>query len=193
MFEKLRAYFETKMDLNDDQFRIIERTFTPRKMSKGEFLQREGEAAKYGAFVISGCLRSYKIDQKGKEHILQFAPENWWISEFESAMRGESAHYFIDAIADSEILVSDFESQRRLMDEVPAFGKSFLEGQQRRTAAKDHRIISSLSATAEERYLDFIKTYPSIAQVVPQHMVASYLGLTPETISRVRKQLTTKK
>jgi len=192
MFEKLRAYFDTKIDLTDEQFEIMRNAFTPKKLKKGEFLQREGEWAKYGAFVVSVCLRSYVIDQNGKEHIIQFAPENWWIADFDSVLKKEPSRTFIDAISDSDILVSDFDSQQRLMEEIPEFGKSFRDGLQRRTAAKDKRIVATMSATAEERYRDFIKTYPTIAQMVPQHMVASYLGLSPETISRIRKQMAKK-
>lgn len=193
MFEKLRAYFEANIKLTDEQFEKMKSAFVPRKMKKGEFLQREGEMAKYGAFVTAGCLRSYVVDEKGKEHILQFAPENWWIGDMESLMKNKPARLFIEAIENSEVLLSDFSGQQRLMEQFPEYAVQYRQGIQRHTAAKDKRIIAALSATAEERYHDFLKAYPTIAQRVPQHMVASYLGLTPETISRIRKQMAKKK
>jgi CRP-like cAMP-binding protein len=193
MFEKLRAYFEAHIKLSDEQFDKMKSAFIPRKMKKGEFLQREGEIARYGAFVTAGCLRSYVIDEKGREHIIQFAPENWWIGDMGSVMKNEPSRFFIEAIENSDVLLSDFVSQQRLMEQFPEYAAQYRQGIQRHTAAKDKRIIATLSATAEERYHDFLKAYPTIAQRVPQHMVASYLGLTPETISRIRKQMAKKK
>jgi CRP-like cAMP-binding protein len=101
MFEKLRAYFEANIKLTDEQFEKMKSAFVPRKMKKGEFLQREGEMAKYGAFVTAGCLRSYVVDEKGKEHILQFAPENWWIGDMESLVKNQPTRLFIEAIENS--------------------------------------------------------------------------------------------
>ena len=153
---------------------------------------REGDPLKYGAFVCKGFLRSYVIDNKGKEHIIQFAPENWWISDKGASAEGK-ASCFIDAIEDSDILLIDQAGHFKMLERVPAYGKSFQAGMQKRSAAKDKRIVHSLVADAEERYNDFIETYPSIAQRVPQHMLASYLGIAPETLSRVRRKSMRKK
>ena len=138
-------------------------------------------------------MRSYIIDNKGKEHIIQFAPENWWVSDKSGISSGATASFFIDAIEDSEILITDLAGHLALLENVPCYAASFHAGIQKRGVAKDKRIVHALSATAEERYTDFLNTYPSIAQRVPQHMLASYLGLTPETLSRIRRKSMHKK
>ena len=193
MFEMLRTYFECRFRLTDEEFDFIKKSFLPKHLKKGAVLLREGEVAKYSAFVEKGCLRSYVIDNKGREHIVLFAPENWWINDSESIRNGTPATYFIDAIEESDILLLDAPSHLKLLEQVPGYASAFQTGVQKHAAAKDRRIVASLTATAEERYNDFLKTYPSIAQRVPQHMLASYLGITPETLSRVRKQLSRRK
>jgi CRP/FNR family transcriptional regulator, anaerobic regulatory protein len=193
MFETLRSYFECRFALTDEHFDFIKKFFLGKHLKKGGVLLREGEVAKYSAFVEKGCLRSFVIDNKGKEHIVLFAPENWWITDSESIRNGTPATYFIDAIEESDILLLDTPSHLKLLEQVPGYASAFQTGVQKHAAAKDRRIVASLAATAEERYNDFLKTYPSIAQRVPQHMLASYLGITPETLSRIRKQLSRRK
>ena len=193
MFEVLKKYLTDRMPLSHEQLNLIETLFIPKHLEKGDFILREGEIAKYGAFVEVGCLRSYVIDNKGKEHIIQFAPENWWLTDINSIVNHTPTLYFMDALEPSDILLIDEPSHRKLMAIIPLFAASFETGQQKHTGAKDKRIIASLTATAEERYQNFLDTYPSIAQRVPQHMLASYLGITPETLSRIRKRWSEKK
>ena len=188
MFEKLRAYIERKTQLTEEQYDLMRSLFIPKKMKKGEFLHRSGEIAKYGAFVVQGCLRSYVIDVRGKEHIVLFAPEEWWIGDMHSGLHKVPSQYFIDAIEPSEVLLIDLPSHQKIIEAVPAYAAQYQLGLQKHMASKDKRIVASLSTSAEDRYLDFLKTYPSIALRVPQHMLASYLGITPETLSRLRKQ-----
>ena len=187
MHESLFAYFERSFKLTDDDKAVIRDVLKPLTLKKGEFLQHEGEVARLGAFVSKGFLRSYVIDNKGKEHIIQFAPENWWISDKIGMTKDAPATYSIDAIEDSELLTTDMQGHITMLQKIPGYAESFQKGMQKRTAAKDIRIVHSLSSTAEERYDDFLATYPTIAQRVPQHMLASYLGITPETLSRIRK------
>ena len=193
MFEILYAYFEQNFALTKEDIALIRSIFVPKTMNKGEFLLREGEVAKVAAFVCKGFLRSYVIDNKGKEHIIQFAPENWWISDKGPVPGYNPSSLFIDAIEDSEILLHDMNGHITMMKKIPGYASMFQAGMQKRTEAKDKRIVHSLTATAEERYNDFLETYPSIAQRVPQHMLASYLGVTPETLSRVRRKAMQKK
>lgn len=188
-FDVLRRYLEDRAEFTEAELALVKSVFVPRTMRAGEFLQRAGDVTRYTAFVASGCLRSYVIDAKGKEHIVTFAPETWWIGDNKSALSGTPSTMFIEAIEDSELLLLDVPSHETLIERVPGYADAFRRGVVKHAAAKDQRIVSSLTASAEERYLDFVKTYPSIASRVPQWMVASYLELTPETISRVRKNL----
>ena len=192
MFDTLFKYLEKHLPLSPGDIDIIHSSFIPKNLLKGEFLLREGDPLKYGAFVSKGFLRSYIIDNKGKEHIIQFAPENWWISDKGASAEGK-ASCFIDAIEDSEILLIDQTGHSKMLEKVAAYSTSFQAGMQKRSVAKDKRIVHSLIADAEERYNDFLQTYPSIAQRVPQHMLASYLGIAPETLSRVRRKSMAKK
>jgi len=193
MFDVLRSFLEKMFPITDEEFALFQELFLPLELKKGAFLQREGDIAKYAAFVTKGCLRNYVIDNKGKEHVVMFAPENWWVADSNSIMNGTPTAYFVDAIEDSVVLLADKHANETIMKRIPAFARSFQVGVQKHAAAKDKRIVQALTATAEERYLNFLETYPTIAQRVPQHMLASYLGVTPETVSRIRKSLSQKK
>jgi CRP-like cAMP-binding protein len=188
-FAVLREYLEARAPFEPQDFDVIRGAFVQRTLLVGEFLQRAGDVPQYAAFVAIGCLRNYVIDAKGKEHIVQFAPETWWLADSTSLRQRTPSTFFIDAIEDSELLLIDALSHQRLLERVPGYAEAFRNGVQRHAAAKDQRIVSSLSASAEERYLEFLRVYPSIAQRVPQSMLASYLGMTPETVSRIRRNL----
>jgi CRP-like cAMP-binding protein len=160
-------------------------------IKKGEILLSSGELSQSLFYVQKGCLRSYTIDENGKEHVFQFAPEDWIISDQEGVLNRGLSILNIDAIEDSEIKVLRHLPDRSKLDK-----ESLLEMNEkllRRTFSLQKRIIQLLSSSAEERYLEFLKIYPNLFQRVPQKMVASYLGLTPEGLSRVRKQLGRKK
>jgi len=189
VFAVLRAYLEARAEFSEDDFNYIRGVFLHRRLESGEFLQQAGDVTRHAAFVATGCLRNYVIDPKGKEHIVQFAPETWWLADSTSLNNRTPSLYFIDAIEDSDVLLIDGPAHLDLVEHVPGYGVAFRTGLQRHAAAKDQRIVSSLSASAEERYLEFLRVYPSIALRVPQAMLASYLGMTPETVSRIRKHL----
>jgi CRP-like cAMP-binding protein len=192
VFGVLRAYLAARASFSEDDFNRIEATFLFRHLVAGEFLQRAGDVPRYAAFVASGCLRNYVIDTKGKEHIVQFAPETWWLADSINIKAQTPTQYFIDAIEDSDLLLIDGPSHQGIVEQIPSYSRAFRTGLQKHASAKDQRIVSSLSASAEERYLEFLKVYPSIVLRVPQLMLASYLGMTPETLSRIRKKLSRK-
>jgi CRP-like cAMP-binding protein len=191
-YKVLQEYLQARASFTRKELEFIRTMFTPKSLRSGEFLQRAGEVARYSAFVAEGCLRSYAVDSKGKEHIVQFAPETWWLADVHSLVDGAPAQYFFDAIEDSVVLLLAPSCQEKLVETVPGYAEAYRNGLRKHAAAKDARIVRSMSASAEERYLDFLKTYPSIATRVPQWMLASYLGVTPETVSRIRRKLSRK-
>ena len=191
-FAVLRTYLEARASFSVEEFEFMQAMFVPAKVGAGEFLQRAGAPAKYAAFVASGCLRTYVIDSKGKEHVVQFAPETWWVADATSLATGSPSQYFIDAIEDSALLLIDPRSHEKVVERVPGYAAAFRRGLQKHAAAKDERIVSSMSASAQDRYLEFLRTYPSLAMRVPQWMLASYLGVSPETVSRIRRKLARK-
>ena len=191
-FGVLRTYLQARASFTDAELEFIETMFVPAHLPANDFLQRAGAVAKYSAFVAKGCLRKYVIDAEGKEHIVQFAPETWWLADASSLANGTPAQYFVDAIEDSDLLLLDAPSHETLIAKVPGYADAFRRGLQKHAAARDERIVSSLSSSAQERYTAFLQTYPSIATRVPQRMLASYLGVSPETISRIRRKLASK-
>jgi len=191
-FDVLEAYLLARASFSAEELVFMRTLFLPRRLAAGDFLQRGGDVARHAAFVARGCLRSFVIDAKGKEHVVQFAPEHWWLADAISLNTGTPSQYFYAAIEDSDVLLIDAPGQQQLVDRVPGYSAALRTGLQKHAAAKDLRIVKALSATAAERYLDFLSTFPTIAQRVPQWMVASYLGVSPETISRIRKDLSRK-
>jgi CRP-like cAMP-binding protein len=152
-----------------------------------------GEVCKYSAFVNDGALKSYTVDKDGKEHILSFAISDWWIADMYSYISRKPAVLTIEAIADSDVLMLSYEHQQELYEKVPKFERFFRILIEKALVANQERLIDNLSSTAEDRYLHFIKKYPSIPSCVPQHNIASYLGITPEFLSKIRGRLARKK
>lgn len=151
-----------------------------------------GEVCKYSTFVVDGALKSFTVDKEGKEHILSFATKDWWIADMYSYISRKPAVQTIEAIADSEILLLSWENQQLLYEKVPKFERFFRILIENALVANQQRLIDNLSSTAEERYLHFIKKYPLIPSCVPQHNIASYLGITPEFLSKIRARLAKK-
>ncbi len=164
-----------------------------KKVKKGDYLLQEGEICTDTFFVNKGLLRMYTIDKNGKEHILHFAPEKWILSDKSSLYLNQPSNYFIDAVEDSELLVLSPEYFDFLAQQQPKILYKQNTMLHHHVNSLQKRITQLLGANAEERYLDFLKTYPNIFERVPQWMVASYLGITPESLSRVRKELVKKK
>ena len=189
MVDRLIEFFKARMPLTREHEQLARSLLSTRRVKKGETLQRAGDVATHGYFVAEGCLRSFTIDDKGREHVLQFAPEGWWLTDFTSMRDSTPSTYFIEALEDSGVVLMTHATHTRLVETLPGYAPAFATGLLKMAAARDKRLLDSLSATAEQRYLNFLETYASIARRVPQHMLASYLGITPETLSRLRAQL----
>lgn len=189
MFEVLFSKVEEKIKLSDSEKEICKALFSPKKLRRRQYILQQDDICKNLIFVEKGILRSYSIDSKGNEHIIQFAPEGWWISDVYSFLTGEAAVYNIEAIEDSELLLISKSSLDELYEKVPKFERYFRLLSQANMVATHRRLTSTLSASADEKYLRLLSAYPNIVARVPQHMIASYLGITPETLSRVRKRI----
>jgi CRP-like cAMP-binding protein len=189
MFEVLFSKINEKIKLNDDEVEICKSLFNPKKLRRRQYILQQDDICKNLIFVEKGILRSYSLDSKGNEHIIQFAPEGWWISDVYSFLTGESAKYNIEAIEDSELLLISKSSLDQLYERVPKFERYFRLLSQANMVATHRRLTATLSDSSEEKYLRLLSAYPNIVARVPQHMIASYLGITPETLSRVRKRI----
>jgi CRP-like cAMP-binding protein len=189
MFEILFSKVEEKITLSNAEKEICKSLFIPKKLRKRQYILQQDDVCKNLIFVEKGLLRSYSLDEKGNEHILQFAPEGWWISDAYSFLTSENSKYNIDAIEDSELLLITNTAIDQLYEHVPKFERYFRILTQNNMIAMQKRVTSELSSSAEEKYINLIAAYPNIVARVPQHMIASYLGLTPESLSRIRKRI----
>lgn len=191
MHEVLRNYINetTGSIISDEEFSYIKKGFNEKSIKKRQFLLHEGAICKYMAFIVRGAMRQYTIDEKGHEHIVRFGTEGWWMSDRESLLLHVPSKYNIDAYEDCDLLVATNEQLAMVKDQSLLFLKMahILDG--RHSIASQNRIQASISYTAEEKVLDLMKNYPSFLKRFPQNMLASYLGLSPETFSRIRKQI----
>jgi CRP-like cAMP-binding protein len=184
----LREFLQTRGTFTADELALVDTLFVPRTLQNGDFLQRAGDVSNYVAFVAKGLLRAYTIDIDGNEHIVQFAAETYWLGDSASLTTGKPSQMYMQALEPSDVLLLDKDSHEKGMA-IPGYNEGFRMGILRAQAARERRIVAALSASAEERYVEFLNTYRSIATRVPQFMLASYLGISPETLSRIRKNL----
>jgi len=188
VFEVFRKYIIEKSNVTEQELLKIEAVSQIKKLRKRQYLLQEGDIWKYNAFIAKGCLRTYTVDDKGNEHILNFAIENWWTGDRESLESGQPSAYNIDALEDAVVILISKPEFDQLCREIPAFNDMVNAIIQKSFIAAQSRIHAVISLSAEEKYLKFLEKYPQLSMRVPQGMIASYLGITPETLSRVRKQ-----
>lgn len=186
------TYLKQNAGVTDKQLSRIKNRMELRTVSKGEILLRAGDICKNTFYVEKGLLRFYSIDTFGKERIIQFAPEGWFVSDRSSIYFNEPSEYFIDAVEETSVIVMDENFSCDLGSESPEYTRYLEQILQKHIRFLQKRINLLIGATVEERYLDFIKSYPNLTARVPQWMIASYLGVTPEGLSRVRKELVKK-
>ena len=190
MYDALISYLNSygTTPLNGDETELIQSFFTPRKFRKRQYFLQEGQVCKNTAFIVKGAMRKYRVDDKGEEHVIRLYIENWWATDRESEMNSVPSGYFIDAWEDTECLIATKADLRYLVDRTPVLKKWIRTIDDKYAIASQRRIEAAISLSAEERYYDLEKTYPQFLQRFPQHIVASYLGINRETLSRIRSR-----
>ncbi len=193
MFTAINSYVNRCGIFSPGDMVVFNDLLKPKTVKKKQLLLREGEICNFEAYIASGCLRTFDIDENGSEVILQFSVEDWWVSDIGSFHDRTPSLLYIEAIEDSELLMLNPSSKEALLTRVPQFERVFRLMIQRHLSALERRLIRTIAKTAEERYVEFIKQYPDIASRVPQHYIASYLGMTPEFLSKVRRRMATRR
>lgn len=192
MFESIDNYVSRCLDLRSADIDFFHSILKPVSLKKKAWLLREGDVDEYEAFVVKGCLRKYCIDDDGSEIVLQFAVEDWWIGDMASFVTQTPAQVNIQALEDSELLLIHHDDKEALFQQVPAFERMFRLMVQRSLVVLQERFVATLAQPADLRYQAFLEKYPDIVRRVPQHFIASYLGISPEFLSRVRSRMAKK-
>lgn len=184
----LRTHISDKVSITEQEFALVLDAFKPRRLKKNQLLLEPGEICTADHFVVGGSLRQYYLDESGKEHVVQFAFDNWWVSDWSSILSKQPSLYSIEAMEASEVLVIEQVQLEILFKQIPALESYFRLIFQQAYAAHQRRILW-LQKPALDRYRYFASVYGYFEQRLPQAQIASYLGLTRESFSRVKKTL----
>lgn len=189
MHEPLFQYVEAKSGekLTAEERELIKSKFFPKLLRKRQYFLQAGDICKSVAFIVKGSARMFSVDNKGHEHIIRFGLETWWLNDAESFTSLTPSRYNIEMLEDSELLVISVADAYELRDKSRFFDLTIKEMDKHNSVATQKRIHAAISMTAEERYEELVNNYPQFLQRFPQNMIASYLGLSPETLSRIRK------
>lgn len=189
MHELLIAHLRETVPLTDREVRLVEESFTGKQLKRRDMLLQAGDPSNHMRFIAGGCLRVFFLDAEAREHILQFGIEGWWVNDLYSYLTQTPAQYFIQAVEDSTVLQVHRDVLEQLFDQAPMIERFFRLKIQTAYVALQERTIKGISDSAEKRYLDFQKQYRALEQRLPQYMIASYLGITPEHLSAIRKKM----
>jgi len=188
MHQPLFVYIEkhSGMSLSEEEKALIIEAFLYKKYRRRQFLLQEGEVCRHIGFIVKGATRQYTIDDKGKEQVLNLCIENWWVSDRESFLHRKPSIYMIDAWEETEILLLPREGWYDKVNAIPAFSELRKKLDDQHSMAVQRRLHSSINQSAEQRYQELLQFYPEFLQRFPQHVIATYLGITKETLSRIR-------
>ena len=190
MYSQINKNISRYVTFEEEELAIFNSLLAYKKVPKKTMLLREGEKCDFEAFVIKGCVRKYYIDANGFEVILQFAVENAWVGDVSfNIYEEEPSRVYIETLEDCEFFMFNPETKESLFSKVPKFERAFRILMQRNLAVTQNRLFDTISKTATEKYLEFLKQYPTLSQRVAQHYIASYLGISPEFLSKVRTKI----
>jgi CRP-like cAMP-binding protein len=188
-FYQINKSISSYVAFNETELAIFNALLKQKTVVKKHFMLRAGEVCNFEGFVVSGCLRKYYIDENGQEVIIQFAIENSWISDIASFSNQSPSGLFIESLEQCELLVLSHAAKEELLQRVPLFERFYRILVERNIAVLQNRIHYSIAKTAQEKYVDFLANYPSLPQRVPQHYIASYLGMSAEFLSKIRTKM----
>lgn len=188
-FDLLLSAVAKHIQLTEEEKKFFTSLLHIRHIPRKQFTIKQGDICDSSLFVVIGCLRGFTIDQNGMEHVLSFAPSGWWMADVYSFITQRPGQLNIEAIQDTQALLLFKRDQELLYKEVPKFERFFRILIENSLVANQQRIIDNMSLTAEERYLKFCRTYPTLINTLSQKQIASFLGVTPEFFSRMRSQL----
>jgi len=187
--EPLLNYIKNYINLNDEEVTVLLTKIAFRKYLKGQYVVQQGDICKNSCFVLSGCTKTFYMDSQGQEHIVMFSIEDWWSSDIGSFITQTPADFNIQCLENTELAIFSYDIIEELYSEIPKLERFFRQVVERGLIASQKRIVRSFSMTAKEQYLYFRNQYPKIEQRIPQYMIASYLGITKEFLSKIKSQL----
>ncbi|WP_282135432.1 Crp/Fnr family transcriptional regulator [Seonamhaeicola maritimus] len=187
--KSLLEYISRYVTLNEEEEAILLSKVNYRKYLKGQYIVQQGDVCKSSSFIISGCTKTFYVDNKGQEHIVMFAIEDWWTSDIGSFITQTPADYNVQCIETTEAIQFSYDVQEELLEKIPKLERLFRKMLERAFVSSQKRIVRNFSLTAKERYLYFKEQYPSMEQRIPQYLIASYLGITKEFLSKIKSQL----
>lgn len=190
MFENIIKNVTRFINLSGEEEKIFTDLLSTQFVPKKTVLLREGEICQFEGYIHKGCIRVYYLDDNGFEVTILFAIEDWWISDIASFQDQKASRLYIETIEDSEIVMLNPATKEKLLQEIPKFERVFRMLVQRNLVTLQNRLVNTISKSASDRYLEFIKVYPTIPQRVAQYYIASYLGVSKEFVSTIRKRLT---
>lgn len=184
----LVEYFKSYIPLSKKEIEVLNERFVERRIKRKQFILMENEICQYYTFVVSGCLKMYNIDGKGEEHNLQFAAENDWIVDIDSFHNKKPSQLYISALETSTVLQIEKNDLWFLYTYYPKFDRNFRVIIEQKFIELQNRVLQNISATGEEKYESFLKHYPQLANRLPNTQIASYLGITPQFLSKIRQR-----
>ncbi|MBD0831888.1 Crp/Fnr family transcriptional regulator [Aestuariibaculum sediminum] len=187
--QPLIDYIQRFVTLTDQDIEILQSKIFVRNYLKGQYIVQQGDICRYECFVLKGCTKTFYIDQEGQEHIVMFSIEDWWTSDMGSFITQTPADFNVQCLENSELVMFSYDIIEDLYREIPKLERFFRQILERAFVASQKRIVRNFSLTAKEQYLYFREQYPLIEQRIPQYMIASYLGITKEFLSKIKSQL----
>jgi CRP/FNR family cyclic AMP-dependent transcriptional regulator len=188
-YDKINAYVLRCIDATPEELALFDGLLTYKRIEKKTLLMHEGQVCDFEGYILKGCVRSYFIDGNGFEVTLNFAVEDWWIGDVASYHEQKPSQLYFETLEQTELLIMKPADKEILLARAPKFERMYRLMMQRSLAVMQYRLFSTISKTAQERYLEFLERYPQIPQRVPQHYIASYLGVSPEFLSKIRSRL----